>query len=63
MLAQQTPFIRCHHSMPRNPFWRLRIGRRRYGLHRLLVTIPVERLLHAMLSAHETAIEAFSGLL
>ena len=63
MLTQQPPFICGHHGMPRNPFRRLRIGRRRNGLHGLLITTAVERFLHAMLSAHETAIEAFSGLL
>ena len=62
MLAQQPPFICCHHTVPRRPLGRLRIGRR-YRLHGLLVAITGERLLHAMLSAHETAIEAFSGLL
>ena len=63
MLAQQAPFIGGHHTVARRPFWRLRIGRRWYGLHGLLVAITVKRLLHAMLSAHETAIKAFSGLL
>ena len=62
MLAQQPTFIGGHHTVPRRPLRRLRIWRR-YGLHGLLVATTAERLLHAMLSTHETAIEAFSGLL
>lgn len=62
MLAQQSPFICGHHAVPWGPLGRLRIAWRR-GHGCLRVAIPIRWLLHAMLSAHETAIEAFSGLL
>jgi hypothetical protein len=65
MLAQEPPLIRSHHAMPWRPLGRLRIAWRqwhgRYGC--LRVAIPVEWLLHAMLSTHEAAVETLSRLL
>jgi len=63
MLTQQPPFICGHHTVPRRPLGRLRIWRRGHDRHHLRVAITVGRLLHTMLSTHETAIEAFPGLL
>jgi hypothetical protein len=65
MLAQQPPFICGHHAVPWRPLGRLRIAwRRGHGRHgRFRFAITIEWLLHAMLSTHETAIEAFPGLL
>jgi len=63
VLAQQPPFICSHHTVPRRPLGRLRIWRRGHDRHDLRVAITVERLLHTMLSTHETAIEALPGLL
>lgn len=59
VLAQQTPFICGHDRVSRRPRGRLRIAlRRRHGRHWLRVAAAIQRFLHAMLSAHEAAVEA-----